>query len=259
MNDRAVLFLRVPPMAAERADEYERWYDEIHIPYRMRLPGFAGAQRWDCVSGHPRYFVFYEMDSIDAMSSSDYLDLRKWEASQPADSFEGPGSSRPGFQRGVYVQRGGTPWPDCARGSSAVLIEGFTPSTENPALFVGWLDETHVPSAAEAPGVAAVRCFELTERDLGPNSGMRTARPELLVAYYLTDVAAFSEGPLNQLVADARFREQSPHEAYELLGSLVFTSGAETSRSYQTAPMRLPQSRAILARDDRKDDNAIRS
>lgn len=227
MNHPAVLFLRVPPMAPERADNYEEWYDQSHIPIRMKLPYFMGAQRWDCLAGHPRYFVFYELSSVDALTSLEYLDLRRWEAAQPEDSFEGPGSSRPGVQRGVYEQRAGSAWPDAAQGATAILIAGYTPDPANSAAFEEWLDEVHVPVALETEGVTAVRRFQLTKRDLGPNSGMRTERPDLLVAYYLSADEVGRTGQLPLLVGEARSREQSECEPYELRGSLAFTVDAK--------------------------------
>ncbi|MCR2811381.1 MULTISPECIES: DUF4286 family protein [unclassified Microbacterium] len=223
MSEPAVLFLRVPPISADRAEEYESWYDTIHIPYRMKIPGFAGAQRWECVSGHPRYFVFYELDSVDAMAAPEYLALRRWEAEQPADSFEGPGSSRPGFERGVYEQRHGVSWPEVPENAGAILIVGYTPDDSAADAFVDWLDGAHVPLANAVPGVEAVRIMQLTAKDLGPEAGMRTERPSVLTIYYLADLDIAQSDKLTAIIHHAREQVGSDTEPYELLGRRVFT------------------------------------
>src|SRR5271154_5369789 len=48
-----------PP--ADQEAEFNSWYDEEHIPLRMAVPGFLGAQRY--VREGRNYLAVYDMDS----------------------------------------------------------------------------------------------------------------------------------------------------------------------------------------------------
>ena len=39
---------------AEKEDEFNRWYDEEHLPERMAIPGFLGGARYRAVKGGPK-------------------------------------------------------------------------------------------------------------------------------------------------------------------------------------------------------------
>ncbi|MEM7404555.1 MAG: hypothetical protein AAF458_04640 [Pseudomonadota bacterium] len=64
----------------DRDDEidgfYEQWYVHQHLLERVALPGWRFGRRYerlgDAATG-PRFFTYYEMDSVDAMYSDAYL------------------------------------------------------------------------------------------------------------------------------------------------------------------------------------------
>lgn len=60
---------------AELEDEYNRWYNEEHIPERLSIPGVLNAARYEAVAGGPKYLACYELDSPDAWYSDDW---QKW-------------------------------------------------------------------------------------------------------------------------------------------------------------------------------------
>lgn len=225
---RAVLFLRVPAIAPEREAAYEKWYDEVHIPYRMDKPHFLGAQRYEVLAGRQRYFVFYELESIEALASEPYLALRKWEAAQPPDSFEGPGSSRPGFERGVYEQVAGPQWPTIAVDAPVAYVAGHDPVDEDA--FAAWHDDVHAPTIARVPGVLGMRRFVLTKRDLGPQSGLRTERPRCMAVYYLESERAAGDAAFLRELDAARAAERNPVGApYVIVGKRVYVSRARSA------------------------------
>jgi hypothetical protein len=63
-----------------REDEYNRWYEEIHIPEVLRLPGFVAARRFKLSEAQrssetlPRntYLVIYEL-TIEAREALDRI------------------------------------------------------------------------------------------------------------------------------------------------------------------------------------------
>ena len=58
-----MVFTDVPP---EVEDEYNRWYDEEHIPERLSIPGVLSAARYVAVQGGPKYLAAYELDQPEA-------------------------------------------------------------------------------------------------------------------------------------------------------------------------------------------------
>ena len=57
-------------VAADVRAEWEDWHTNEHFPERLAIPGFLRGSRW--VSGE-HYFVLYEAESLDVISSGTYL------------------------------------------------------------------------------------------------------------------------------------------------------------------------------------------
>jgi hypothetical protein len=53
-------------------DEFQRWYEEEHIPERMAIPGFITARRFRAIEGAPKYLAIYDLDSPDVLQSAAY-------------------------------------------------------------------------------------------------------------------------------------------------------------------------------------------
>ena len=53
-------------VAAEHEEEFNRWYNEEHIPERLAIPGVLNAARYQAVDGAPKYLACYELASPDA-------------------------------------------------------------------------------------------------------------------------------------------------------------------------------------------------
>src|SRR5262245_2175589 len=56
-------------VAREHEDEFNRWYNEEHIPERLAIPGVLNAARYKAVEGGPAYLACYELESAEAWSS----------------------------------------------------------------------------------------------------------------------------------------------------------------------------------------------
>jgi hypothetical protein len=67
----AILVVQTEPISADRAAEFNDWYDSVHIPEVIKVvPGFTGARRYlASPSGpaHPAqpYLAIYEIDAED--------------------------------------------------------------------------------------------------------------------------------------------------------------------------------------------------
>ena len=67
-------------------DDFYRWYEEVHLPHVMDIPGIVRAYRSDWTRGKANWTALYEFDSEDsvqeALASSQAqvarLDWERW-------------------------------------------------------------------------------------------------------------------------------------------------------------------------------------
>lgn len=60
-------------MAPAMRGEFEHWHTHEHFPERLALPGFHRASRWADANGGNGFFVMYELQSHESLSSPEYL------------------------------------------------------------------------------------------------------------------------------------------------------------------------------------------
>lgn len=51
----------------EVENEFNRWYNEIHVGEVLDCPGWISGARYVAVEGSPKYLAMYEIDSEKAM------------------------------------------------------------------------------------------------------------------------------------------------------------------------------------------------
>jgi hypothetical protein len=69
------LLMVLSEVPAEHDAEFNRWYNEEHIPERLSIPGVLNAARYEAVVGGPKYLACYELASPDAWHSDAW---QKW-------------------------------------------------------------------------------------------------------------------------------------------------------------------------------------
>jgi Domain of unknown function (DUF4286) len=67
------LLLVVVDVDPDHEDEFNRWYDEEHIPEKRATPGFRSARRYASRDRPGRYLAVYEIDGADVVTSAEYL------------------------------------------------------------------------------------------------------------------------------------------------------------------------------------------
>jgi hypothetical protein len=70
------LLLVMMEVQPEFEEEFNRWYNEEHLPERLNCPGFLSARRFRIVEGQPKYLALYDLESPDVLQSEAYLKLR---------------------------------------------------------------------------------------------------------------------------------------------------------------------------------------
>ena len=70
---KGIMFVESSPVSAEREAEFNDWYDNVHIPEILTIPGFQSARRFELrhsetVPADPskrRYVAVYEIEADD--------------------------------------------------------------------------------------------------------------------------------------------------------------------------------------------------
>ena len=60
-------------MAPAHRAEFEDWHSREHFPERMSIPGFLRGSRWASSDGSDGFFVMYELDVYETLTSPHYL------------------------------------------------------------------------------------------------------------------------------------------------------------------------------------------
>lgn len=61
-------------MAAEHREEFQHWHSHEHFPERMGVQGFLRGSRWSSVDTAEGFFVLYELEDYETLTSAGYLE-----------------------------------------------------------------------------------------------------------------------------------------------------------------------------------------
>lgn len=75
MDEKALLLVMMD-IAAHKEEEFNRWYNEDHIPERMTVDGFRRARRYIADAGSPRYLALYDVEDISVFQKEPYRLIR---------------------------------------------------------------------------------------------------------------------------------------------------------------------------------------
>lgn len=155
-------------------DEFNRWYDEEHIPNLHGLPGYLSARRYIAVEGEPKYMAIYEIASMEAFRSAEHDRA----ANTPWTARMRPHFSSRGitFYEQVFPSDGVLRGPSWDAEEGGLLTVRLDVAPENEQDFNNWYDQEHLAALATVSGVIAVRRFRATE-----------GSPMYMAVYHLTD------------------------------------------------------------------------
>lgn len=148
-------------VAAEHEDEFNRWYNEEHIPERLAIPGVLSAARYKAVDGGPTYLACYELASADAWYSEAWQRWLKqptaW-SQRMAPSVIGTTYIRNLYRR-IYPQD--VPEETAQAEMSPVLLVGrMSVPGELEAKFNEAYNHERLPLCRGIPGYIRARRFE---------------------------------------------------------------------------------------------------
>ncbi len=62
---RGALLIESHPSSPDRADEFSKWYEEVHIPEVLALEGFVSARRLRALDGNGPFISLFEIEGDD--------------------------------------------------------------------------------------------------------------------------------------------------------------------------------------------------
>lgn len=70
MEKMPLIFVVGTKVGPEREEEFNEWYDKVHIPMVLKAPGMVRAARYRIVGAEddlPQYLAIYELESEEAI------------------------------------------------------------------------------------------------------------------------------------------------------------------------------------------------
>ncbi|MDO8530846.1 MAG: hypothetical protein Q7T26_01565 [Dehalococcoidia bacterium] len=187
-----------------REEEFNRWFDTVHIPDAMRTPGMVEGQRYTCVHlrlGKVQYMAAYTLDTSDFPKlASDLRTVREAEAArgQWSQLIEVPVG-------GVFAPLGKSQENTAARrrptGMLVVVSNCADPARE--AEFHRWYDTVHLPHVLGVSGVLSAQRYKCVHQRYGQSGFM---------AVYDVAVDDFQrlDQDLHRLIQEEKARGQRP-------------------------------------------------
>ena len=160
----AALLVVFTDVDVEHDADFNAWYNQEHLPERLSAPGFLDGARYEALRGGPRYLAVYELESVEALQSDEYLRQRDnpTEWSRRMSPLMAVG----GMIRNVYTQiYPSESDPDTqGRGMAPALQIGrMDVPPEIEAKYNEYYDTVRTPANLKLPGCLHVRRYHAVE------------------------------------------------------------------------------------------------
>ncbi|OBF80775.1 hypothetical protein A5791_07445 [Mycobacterium sp. 852002-51163_SCH5372311] len=70
---KGIIHVETRPSSPDRDQEYNTWYNEVHLPELVALDGFVSARRLRPVDGDGPYLALYEIEGDDLQAILDNM------------------------------------------------------------------------------------------------------------------------------------------------------------------------------------------
>lgn len=171
---------------AAQADEWNRWYDEKHVPDLLGVTGIRSGARFEVAQpgtgvgvGGPlqRYLAIYDLDSPAVMQGEGYKAL----TSQRTDWDRAMLRLFADVNRAVFSLL--HTWTAAGAGdpasAGALLAVGLVPHGGYDEEYNAWYDDEHIPALITVPGVLRARRFRAVEGEPHYLALYELAEPEV--------------------------------------------------------------------------------
>jgi hypothetical protein len=178
MSGATILFSEMRPDISWE-HRFNDWYQNDHIPARMVLDGWLGAQRYTA-EDNPDYLVIYDIESEQALSSPEYAKVKN----DPSEETKWMLKNVTNFTRYIGSEIGAHGASELTSDAPVIFTALFNVPEENAAEFDEWMSEDHIPALLQCEDWLAIRRFSLSLSE--PNKYTR------LSIHFLRSPAALS-------------------------------------------------------------------
>ena len=70
---KGIIYVETRPSSPDREQEYNTWYDEVHLPELVALDGIVSARRLRPVDGEGPYVALYEIEGDNLQAVLDNM------------------------------------------------------------------------------------------------------------------------------------------------------------------------------------------
>jgi hypothetical protein len=70
---KGIIYVETHPSSPDREQEYNTWYDEVHLPELVALDGIVSARRLRPVDGDGPYVALYEVEGDNLQAIVDNM------------------------------------------------------------------------------------------------------------------------------------------------------------------------------------------
>ena len=145
---------------ADKEEDFNRWYNEEHLPERLAVPGFLSGARYEAAKSGPKHLACYELEDAAVLESAAYKRVQ----SHPTDwtrrcSPEAIGTT---YIRNVYTMihpKAVTPEIAGSAMAPALQIGRMDVPPEVDRDFNDWYNTIYVPNYEKVPGVIRGRRY----------------------------------------------------------------------------------------------------
>jgi len=132
--------------------EFDHWHLSEHIPERIAVPGFLRARRYVTLDAPPKYFYFYETESLETLRSPVYL-------ARLGDPTPWTRKTMPLVRNNKRTACRVVTSTGAGLGGVIATIE-LGPRAGHEDELRSWLTGTALRAAAEHPGIVATHLLE---------------------------------------------------------------------------------------------------
>ena len=160
---RSIFLVYTDLVDSKYDEEFNAWYDTQHLPQLLELPGFLDAARYVAVKGGPKYLAAYELETVDAVRTPQFLNR----PIPPWDRRMSPRVIGRNFTRIVGEQIFPEAVEQADRGMAPVLQIGrMSVPDDIDAEWNAWYNGEYIPGYRKVPGVIYARRFRVVEGEV---------------------------------------------------------------------------------------------
>ncbi|HEY3067144.1 MAG TPA: hypothetical protein VGL09_15230 [Methylomirabilota bacterium] len=145
---------------ADKEKDFNRWYNDEHLPERLAIPGFLSGARYEAVKGGPKHLAVYELENVGVLESDAYRRVQ----ANPTEGTKrfGPQAIGTTYIRNVYTMihpRALTPPIAASDPAPALQLGRMDVPGDVDDEWNTWYNTIYVPNYEKVPGVIRGRRY----------------------------------------------------------------------------------------------------